>query len=105
LYAYYHNLTELDHNLVINHINGNKEDNRKENLELVTVTENNRHALNKLGKDRTPNRKLTDEQVLVIRKELSKGVKQVELSKRFGVTRTTISYISKNKCWKSEVLV
>jgi transcriptional regulator with XRE-family HTH domain len=45
------------------------------------------------------NHKLTMVQVDLIVSELAKGVKGVELARRFGVTPQTISRINKKKCW------
>ena len=39
------------------------------------------------------NRKLTEEQVEIIRKEHAEGVTQTELAKRFGVSQAHIHYI------------
>jgi hypothetical protein len=44
--------------------------------------------------------KLNESQVLEIKSLLKKGISGVEISKKFGVTRTAISYINKNKTWK-----
>lgn len=58
--------------LQINHKNGNKRDNRVENLEYCTALENARHAIEVLGKSQSgehhARRKLTKEQVIEIKR-------------------------------------
>ena len=44
--------------------------------------------------------KLTEAQVIRIRKLYSQGYTQIELGEMFGVTHTTISYIIHRKLWK-----
>ena len=43
-------IPNLDNKKFVNHINGNKSDNRVENLEWCTQDENEQHAVNVLGK-------------------------------------------------------
>lgn len=86
----------------VNHKNGNKADNRVENLEWVTSSENQRHATqNGLIKSREKNylAKLTDKQAEYIRENPDR-LNQPELAKKFGVTQTTISKIQLGKIYK-----
>jgi len=84
--------------MVMNHKNGIKDDNRLENLEVVTYSENMRHAyrtgLASEWGERNPAAKLTDRQVEQIRFLYATGDHlQIDLAKQFGVAFGTISKI------------
>jgi len=88
--------------LCINHINGIKLDNRPENLELVTYSENIKHAFRTGLKDqygqKNPNCKLSNEDIADIRKKYASGkYSGTVLSEIYGVAQGTISKIVRGK--------
>ena len=90
-----------------NHLNAIKNDNRLENLEYCTKSENIRYSYNfprKLGGTKGENHhkaKLTRNDVKEIRQlYLSKQYTQVQLAKIFNVTQTNISIITRGDGWK-----
>jgi len=102
IYALHHNLEEIDKDLVINHINGIKTDNRPSNLELVTQQDNINHSL-ETGLRRVENNNtaiLNWESVDKIRKlfeetDYSNG----EIGKMYGVSKCTIRKIRNGDSW------
>ena len=97
-------LPNINHDeLVINHINGIRDDNRLENLEWCSVEQNNNHAIEN-GLNRGKN-KLDDKQVIQIKKmikELEPGtIRSIssKISKHFDVSPRTIESIIVNKRW------
>lgn len=88
----------------INHIDGNPLNNKVENLEWCTHSENTYHAFriglkSNHGEKHSQN-KLTNEKVLRIRKMHAEGkANTVELAKLFGVCRPSISQIIHRKSW------
>lgn len=85
----------------VNHKNCDKADNRLDNLEWVTASENLIHAyrngmIEKKG-ERHHKNKLTDKDVLRIRS--IKGKTQKEIANMFGVGQDVISRIKNKKAW------
>jgi hypothetical protein len=91
--------------LSVNHINGNKLDNRPENLEWVTLAENTKHqwrtGLVDLRGENAPGHKLTQRQVIHIRRALRLGVPGNSLAIISGVSASTIHLIEKGERWAS----
>lgn len=76
----------------VNHKNGLRNDNRAENLEWCTRSENALHSYRELGRSGNLGRKsiLTDEEVMEIRRESNAGSTIRSLSKKYGVSSGTI---------------
>jgi hypothetical protein len=96
---------ELPDHMQVNHKNGDRADNRVENLEIVTASENARHAYHVLGRSKPagskhPAAKLTEEIVCEIRWLFGLGVKQVDLAREYLMDKTTIRDIVHRYRWK-----
>jgi hypothetical protein len=87
----------------VNHINGIKDDNRVENLEWATHSENNQHAYdNNLNKNKGTkgHRRLNKKLVLEIRSWYADGnVSQSFIAREMGVSLTTISRVVNRITW------
>lgn len=91
--------------LEVNHIDGNKKNNKLENLEWCTTSENQIHAfkigLNKSRKGEESNfSKLTKNDIEKVFKLREEGLLQREIAEIIGCTRSNISYILGKKSWK-----
>jgi hypothetical protein len=81
---------------VVNHLDGNKANNRSDNLEWCNLSENTRHMYkNNLGGS-----KLEYEDVTKIKKMHKTGnFTHKEIAESFGVTRGNITGILNNRVW------
>jgi len=88
----------------VNHIDGNKKNNRLSNLEYVTKLENREHAIRegliKRGEEAS-GRKLTEEKVIEIRElHFDGGISLRDLALMFDVSQEAIVKIIKDRNWR-----
>jgi hypothetical protein len=97
-------LDNFDKSLQVNHKDFNTQNNRLDNLEWVTDSENKHHArINGLicRGEASPSAKLTSDEVRQIRfKYASGGVTQQRLSEIYNVGRKAITKIVQRQRWK-----
>lgn len=104
VYAWFHG--EVPERLLVRHLNGDRHDNRPENLALGDNAVNmadavaagsftGDHARGVLN----VNAKLTEADVKALRRAYAGGVTQVQLARRFGIRQQNISQIVRGKTW------
>lgn len=89
----------------VNHKNGVRTENTIHNLEWCTVTENVRHSYRPDGIRSSSketyhnNSKLTKTDAIDIALRLASGFSKEAIQKEFGISRSTVSKISRRKAW------
>jgi hypothetical protein len=92
--------------LEVNHINGVKNDNRIENLEWCTRSENIQHCIDNnlqyvLKGEEIGNSKLKEKDVIYIRENfIPRKVTRISLANKFNVTEATIKDILSYRTWR-----
>ena len=100
-----HFLVDFSETLVVNHIDGNKTNNNVQNLEMVTISENNIHAErlglthHKVGEEH-PMAKLSEKDVIEIRKKKLSGYTNKEIANLYNMSLCQIKNITSGKKWK-----
>lgn len=89
---------------IVNHKNAIKFDNRAENLEWVTYSQNSIHAhinnlMNKAIGHRNSKTTVTNEQVLLIKEHLSGNLSMSEISKLVGVSYNIVYNVKNGIAW------
>lgn len=86
----------------INHIDGDKTNNKLENLEAITPAENNEHyrRSNKYVGSAVNTSKLSENDVRTMRKLYKEGVPTGTIAKKFGVARSSTYRIVSRRAWK-----
>lgn len=90
--------------LQVNHKDGNRRNNKLENLEWCTGSENNKHAFKFLGRKPKINHKLTLIDVQVVKECLAAGFYQYEIANYFKVCQSAISHIARGKTWGAKTV-
>lgn len=101
---------EIPAGMEVNHKNGIKSDNRVENLEIITRTQNAKHMYDVLGvKATNPNpckgerngwSKFTDKDIVLMRELAEQGVRQACIARQFKTAQTVVSRIVSRQSWK-----
>ena len=102
-------LGEIPAGMHVNHKNGIKGDNRIDNLEIVTPSQNTKHGFDVLGRKPTPkmhvgtanpNARFNENDVRRIRASVAAGVSQKAIAEQEGVTPTCICSMVARKSWR-----
>jgi len=95
---------EIEDGLTINHKNGIKSDNNIDNLEVLTLSDNIKHAYRTgLASNKGKNAKLNVSDVLEIRNLLrTTELTQVKIGEMFNVSSQTINQINTGRKWNAE---
>jgi hypothetical protein len=91
----------LSPTLAVNHIDGDPANNTPANLELVTIQENNLHSFRRGRKPTIGNKKLSPVLAEAIRADQRAGLTYRQLMCKYGVCKSTISYVVNNRTWKT----
>lgn len=96
-------LSKKEH-LYVNHIDGDKLNNKLKNLEICTAKENTSHAIknglfNPCGEDNS-NSKTSKEELIAIKVLLKKHVKRMVIAELLCMPPSRVSKIIKSKAWK-----
>ena len=98
-----HFIPNIDDKKEVNHINNVKDDNRVENLEWCSPSENIQKALihnPNFGKNRgKENNRLTEIDVIQIKKMINDNLKNNEILSKYKISASSFFNIKSNKTW------
>jgi hypothetical protein len=87
----------------INHKNGIKTDNRAENLEYVTPSQNMKHAhamgLQSNKGEKHSRHKLKEQDIMEIKRRIGRGEMQKDIARDFGVDPSLVSHVKRGRSW------
>lgn len=101
-------LGDIPEKMCVNHIDGVKSNNKLSNLEIVTYSENSKHAIrNGLSNNTNPLKgedshfsTFTEEQILEMRKLYDEGMPSLDVAKKFNRSKSTVRKILYRTTWK-----
>ena len=83
----------------INHKDGDKTNNRADNLEWVTHSENVRHIMSLRGRRPLTGAQATESDIRDIRKMRSEGTPRNVIATMFGMSPSNVTMIARRKTW------
>lgn len=98
-------ISEMPEGKEVNHKDGNKHNNHYSNLEYITHKENCQHSFDVLGRvaakgEDCNSSKLTDANILEIRRLSNEGLSQRSIGDLLGVSHVTIGHVLRGRTWK-----
>jgi len=91
------------HGMCVNHKDGDRQNNKPENLEWLTPADNERHARRVLGKrcvgEKASRSKISTATALAIFESTGKGVSQRVIGDTFSISQAQISRIARKVNW------